>query len=116
MFSPFFNSYKSRRKNLLDASVVLIQALIRSPEQRLKEIAELDKKVNRGDLVYRYKGKSPDGKFDKYDNALDLINKIQIGEIKLSDAKIDQTVFKSHLGEIKKGNNKKGQKSKKRSM
>ena len=33
MFSPFFNSYESRRKNLLDASVILIQALIRSPEQ-----------------------------------------------------------------------------------
>ena len=36
MFSPFFNSYKSRRKNLLEASVVLIQALIRSPEQCMK--------------------------------------------------------------------------------
>ena len=32
VFSPFFNSYKSRRKNLLDIGVVLIQALIRSPE------------------------------------------------------------------------------------
>ena len=31
VFSPLFNSYKSRRKNLLDASVVLIQVFIRSP-------------------------------------------------------------------------------------
>ena len=55
--------------------------------KRLKEITELDEKVNFNDLVYRYKGKSPDEKFDKYDNALDLIDKIQNGEIKLTDAK-----------------------------
>ena len=46
-------------------------------DERLKEVTELDKKVNRDDLVYRYKGKSPDEKCDKYDNALDLINKIK---------------------------------------
>ena len=69
------------------------------------EITDLDKKVNRDDLIYRYKGKSPDQKFDKYDNALDLINKIQNDEIKLTDAKNNQLIFKSHLGEIKKGNN-----------
>ena len=34
--SKFFNSYKSRRQNLLEASVVLIQALTRSPEQFFK--------------------------------------------------------------------------------
>ena len=44
---------------------------------------------------------------DKYDNALDLINKIKNGEIRLSEVKNDQIVFKSHLGDIKKGNNKK---------
>ena len=83
-------------------------------QQRLKEITELDEKVKRNDLVYRYKGRSPDEKFDKYDNALDLINKIQNGEIKLSDVKNDQTIFKSHLGEIKKGNNKKRSKEQKK--
>ena len=41
-------------------------------DERLKEITELDKKVNLDDLVYRYKGRSPDEKFDKYDNALNL--------------------------------------------
>ena len=75
--------------------------------KRLKEITELDKKVNYDDLVYRYRGKSPDEIFDKYDNALDLINKIQKAEIKLFDVKNDQIIFKSHFGEIKKGNNKK---------
>ena len=57
--------------------------------------------------MYLYKGKNPDKKFDKYDNALDLINKVKNGEIKLSDVKNYQTIFKAHLDEIKKGNNKK---------
>ena len=45
-------------------------------DKRLDKITELDKKVNRSDLVYTCKGKNPDEKFDKYDNALDLISKI----------------------------------------
>ena len=68
----------------------------------MKQLSQT-KKVNLDDLVYRYKGKSPDEKFDKYDNALDLINKTQNGEIKLTDSKNDQIIFKSHLGEIQKG-------------
>ena len=56
-------------------------------DKRLNEITELDKKVNLDDLVYRYKGKSPDEKFDKYDNALDLIDKIKNDEIKLAETK-----------------------------
>ena len=53
-------------------------------DKRLNEITELDKKVSRHRLVYRYKGKSPDEKFDKYDNVLNLINKIKNGEIKVA--------------------------------
>ena len=53
-------------------------------------------------LIYRYKGKTLDKKFDKYDNAVNLSNKIKNGEIKLADAKNDQTKFKSNLGKIKK--------------
>ena len=60
----------------------------------LDDTTELDKKVNRDDLIYRYKGKTSDGKFDKYDNSLDLINKIKNGEIKLAEAKNDQIRFK----------------------
>ena len=58
--------------------------------KRLNEITTLDKKVNRDDLIYRYKSRTSDEKFDKYDNALDLIDKIKNGEIKLTDAKNDQ--------------------------
>ena len=39
------------------------------------------KKVNSNDLIYRYKGKTADAKFDKFDNALDIIDKIRNGEI-----------------------------------
>ena len=56
-------------------------------DERLKKITELDERVNRNDLIYRYKGRSPDEKFDKYDNTLDLINEIKNGKIKLSDVK-----------------------------
>ena len=84
--------------------------------QQTKDLNEkLDEKVNRDNLVYEYKNKSPDEEFDKYDNALNLINKIKEGKIKisLSKSKNDQAIFKSHLGEIKRRNNKKKQKSKK---
>ena len=57
--------------------------------------------------MYRYKGKSPDEKFDKCDNALDLINKIGNGETKLADVKNDQEISKLHIGEIRKGSSKK---------
>ena len=44
-------------------------------------------------MVYRYKGKTSDEKFDKYDNTLDLIDKIKNGKISLTNAKNDQKKF-----------------------
>ena len=70
------------------------------------EITELDKKVKCDNLVYGYKGKISDKKFDKYDNTLDIIDKIQKDKIKLSNVKNDQIIFKTHLGEIKNGSKK----------
>ena len=67
-------------------------------------------------LIYRYKGKSSDENFDKYDNTLDLIDNIRNGKIKVLDVKNDQTIFKSHLGKIKKGNNKKKSKEQKNAL
>ena len=79
----------------------------------------MNKKVNSDDLIYKYKGNTADAKFDKFDNALNIINKIQNGEISLADVKNNQEKFKSYLGEIKKGKKLKEQKnalqSKKRS-
>ena len=63
-------------------------------DKRLNEITELDKKVNRDDLMYRCKGKTSDETFNKYDNALDLIDKIKNGKIKLVEAKNDQEEFR----------------------
>ena len=63
---------------------------------------ELDKKVNSDNLIYRYKGRTADAKFDKFDNALDIINKIKNGEIRQADVKNNQEKFKSDLGEKKK--------------
>ena len=62
-------------------------------DKKCDEITLLDQKVNRDNLVYRYKGKGPDEEFDTYCNALDLMNKIKKiknGEIKLADVKNDQ--------------------------
>ena len=81
----------------------------------LDDITELDEKANRDDLIYRYKGKTPDEKFNPYDNALGLINKIKNGEIKLAEAK-HKIISKSSLGEIKKGNNKKRLKEQKNAL
>ena len=74
------------------------------------------KKVNSHDLIYRYKGNTADAKSDKYDNALNIINKIQNGKINLADVKNNQDTFKSYLGEIKKGNKKHRSKEQKNTL
>ena len=75
--------------------------------ERLEKITDLDKILNSNDLIYKYKGNTADKKFDKFDNVLNIINKIQNGEISLVDVKNNQEKFKSHVGEIKRGNSKK---------
>ena len=64
-------------------------------DERHEKITDLDKKANSDDLIYRCKGNTIDVKFDKFDNALNIINKIQNGEIKLEDVKYNQEKFKS---------------------
>ena len=85
-------------------------------DERLDEITKLDKKVNHDDLIYRYKGKTPDENFDTYDNALNLIDKIKNDEMKLAEAKNNRIKSKSNLGDIKKGNNKKRPKEQKNAL
>ena len=75
-------------------------------DERREKITDLDKKkVNSDDLIYRYKGNTSNVKFDEFYNALNIINKIQNGEIRLADVKNNQEKFKSYLGEIKKEKN-----------
>ena len=71
-------------------------------DERRGKITDLDKRVNSDDLVHRHKGNTADLKFDKFDNALNIINKIQNGEMSIVNAKNNQEKFKSYLGEIKK--------------
>ena len=85
-------------------------------DERREKITDLDKKVNSDDLIYRYKGNTADLKFDKFDNALNIINKIQNGEISLADVKNNQEKFKSYLGKIKKGNKKHRSKEQKNTL
>ena len=67
-----------------------------------EEITKLNEKVNLDNLIYRYKGETPDENFDRYDIALNIIDKIKNGNIKLADVKRYQIKFKSNLGKIKK--------------
>ena len=53
--------------------------------------------------MYRYKGRLTDTKFDQFDNALGIINKIQDGKKDLAKVKNNQQDFKLYLGEVKKG-------------
>ena len=52
-------------------------------DERLAEIIYLDEKVNSDNLIYRHKGRTADAKFDKFDNALDIIDKITNSETSL---------------------------------
>ena len=75
-------------------------------DERPERIVDLDKKVNSDNLIHKYKGSTADAKFDKFYNALNIINKVNNGEISLADVENDQEKFRSYLGEIRKGNNK----------
>ena len=66
----------------------------------------------RNGLMYRYKSRTADAKFDKFDNALDILDKLRNGKTSLTDVKDNQAKFKSNLGEVKK-HTKVEQKSKK---
>ena len=85
-------------------------------DESLEKITDLDKKVNSDDLIYKYKGNTADAKFGKFYNALNIINKIQNGELSLADVKNNQEKFKSYLGEIKKRNSKKRSKEQKSAL
>ena len=62
-------------------------------DERLEEMANLDKKVDCDDLIYKYKGNAPNSKFDKSDDAFSLLNKIRDGKISLANAKSDQEIL-----------------------
>ena len=85
-------------------------------DERREKITDLAKKVNSKDLIKKYKGNTLDLKFDEFDNAFDIIDKIRDGKIDLSDVKNNQKKFKSYLREIKKGNKKHRSKAEKNTL
>ena len=64
-------------------------------------------------MIYRYKGSTTNVKFDEFDNAINIINKINNGEIELSNVNKNQDKFKSYFGKIKKGSKKSKEQKKK---
>ena len=87
--TPFISKQKEIFNNLVD--------------EKLEKIIGLDEKVNHDDLIYRFKGKIADIKFDEFDNALGIINNIRDRKKNLSEVKNNQEKFKLYLGKITKG-------------
>ena len=75
-------------------------------DERLEEITSLDKKVSPDNLVYRQKGQTADVKFDEFDNAFYLIDKIIEGEISLKHRR-NKKGNKKHRSKEQKKNKKK---------
>ena len=80
-------------------------------DERLEKITDLNEGVNNDNLTYRYKGNTDDVKFDQFDNALHIVNKIRDGKKNLVEIKNNQQKFKSVLEKIKKGYKSKEQKN-----
>ena len=89
-----------------DSPIVLKEQNIydKLTERSFKNINNLDKRVDTKELGFKYKGNTADEYFSKFDNALDLINKIRDGEISLNDVKDEQAKLKSGMEKIKKKN------------
>ena len=49
-------------------------------DEMLEKIIDLVKKNDSDNLTYRYTGNTAGAKFDKFDNAVDVINKIRNGD------------------------------------
>ena len=77
MYDPNDTLFISKQKEIFNKLV----------DERLKKITDLDKKVNNDDLIYRCKCKFADTKFDEFDNALGIINKIRDGKKDLAGVK-----------------------------
>ena len=105
-----FYPYSDKDSPLISKQKEIFNKLV---DKRTDEITILNKKVNPDDLIYRYKGFNADAKFNEFDNAFSLLDKIRDGKVSLANAKIDQAEFKSNLSKIKKETKNIDQKSKK---
>ena len=97
-------SIKKFTYDINDGPIVLKEREIynKLTEESFEKINNLDERVDFDKLVFKYKGNTPDEDFIKFDDALDLMNKIRDGEISLNEAKDQQAKLKSGIEEIKK--------------
>ena len=109
-YSSLDNTYDNEDTLLISKQKEIFNELA---DKKIEEITNLDKQVDPDDLLYSYKGNTADAKFNQFDNASSLLDKIRDAKISLADAKNDQEKFKSNLNEIKKGKKNIDQKRKK---
>ena len=109
-YSSLDNTYENEDTPLISKQKEIFNELA---DKKIEEITNLDKQFNPDDLLYSYKGNTADAKFNQFDNASSLLDKIRDAKISLADAKNDQEKFKSNLNEIKKGKKNIDQKRKK---
>ena len=85
-------SIKKFTYDINDSPIVLKEKEIynRLTEESFEKTNNLDKKVDTNKSVFKHNGYTTDEEFSKFDNALDLINKIRDGEISLNEAKDEQ--------------------------
>ena len=74
-FDPKDTPFISKQKEIFSKLV----------DERIEKITDLDEKINSDNLVYGCKGNTADTKFNEFDNALDIIDKIQDGKKDLAD-------------------------------
>ena len=85
------NAYDAEDTPFLSKQKEIFNELV---DKRCEKIIDLDKKkVNSDDLIYRYRSNTAAVKFNEFDNAFNIINKIQNGEIRLGDVKNNQEKF-----------------------
>ena len=67
--------------DIIDNPIVLKEKEIynKLTEESFEKINNLEKSVDNNKLVFKYKGNAAGKDFSKFDNALDLINKIRVG-------------------------------------
>ena len=109
-YSSLDNTYDNEDTPLISKQKEIFNELA---DKKIEEITNLDKQADPDDLLYSYKGNTADAKFNQFDNASSLLDKIRDAKISLADAKNDQEKFKSNLNEIKKGKKNIDQKRKK---
>ena len=71
-------------------------------KERFGEIKELTYEIDHEDVIYYLKNNT-NKNFNDFDDGIELVKKIQSGEMKLEDAKELQNIFNSNLNKISKG-------------